>query len=282
MRCKVRSFFLLLMLMFSVCCKADTLHVYFPTDEAFLNTATQKQLDKMIGKLKGEKDVLVIGYADERGDAYYNDMLSLRRAQTVAKYLQDHGIAGGEIKMTIGKGEVIRAENDVTKQTKDRRVDIVSGIQEVKRPEPAKPQPKPLLKPGPKPAVVSEQLDLEEVKEGQTLTLKNIQFLPGLAIVTEDSKPELDNLYEELKGNEVVIQVEGHICCINDEQDSDRSGLRLSVARAKVVYEYLREKGIAKNRMSYKGFSSTRPLVPERTQEDMARNRRVEIRVMKK
>ncbi len=271
---------LLLLMLTGVYCNADTLHVYFPTDEAFLDTYTQKQLDKVIGKLKGEKDVLVIGYADERGDAYYNDMLSLRRAQTVARYLQDNGIAGGEIKMTIGKGEVNRQENDAKKQTKDRRVDIVSGAHQIKQPEPVKPQLTALPRPVPKPAIVKEELDIDDVKEGQTLTLNNIQFLPGLAIVTQDSKPELDHLYDELKDNNVEIQIEGHICCIDD--DEFRSGLRLSVDRAKVVYDYLNAKGISKQRMSYKGFSNSRRLVPETSPENQAKNRRVEIRVMKK
>lgn len=274
----VRSSFFLLMLLLSVCCKADTLHVYFPTDEAFLNANTQKQLDKMIEKLKGERNVLVIGYADDRGDTYYNDMLSLRRAQTVTRYLQDHGIAGGEIKMTIGKGEVNRLENSAQKQAKDRRVDIVSGIPEVKQPEPVKATPKPLVKPEPKPEpkpiVQEEELDLDEVKEGETLTLNNIQFLPGVAIVTPKSYPELDNLYNELKDNDVVIRIEGHVCCYSDAA--------LSIERAETVYTYLKKKGIPPKRMSFEGYSNNRPLVTERTEEDMAKNRRVEIRVMKR
>lgn len=269
----LKSLFLSLMLCVSVLCNADTLHVYFPTDEAFLNAAAQKQLDKIVEKLKGEKSVSVIGYADERGDAYYNDMLSWRRAQSVGKYLQEKGLAAGDIKMLIGKGEISRQETNAHKQREDRRVDIVTGIQ--KMPEPIKDPPKPKPSPPPPPPVVKEaEVDLDKVKEGETIALNNIQFLPGSPIVRQDSKPELENLYNELKDNDIKIQIEGHVCCYADD--------KLSVERAQTVFDYLKEKGISTKRMSYKGFSNTRPLVPELSEDDKATNRRVEIRVVKK
>jgi outer membrane protein OmpA-like peptidoglycan-associated protein len=229
-------------------------------------------LDKIVEKLKGERSVSVIGYADERGDAYYNDMLSWRRAQSVGKYLQEKGLAAGDIKLLIGKGEINRQETNVHKQREDRRVDIVTGIP--KMPEPVKEPPKPKPQPPPPPVVKEEEIDLEKVKEGETIALNNIQFLPGSPIVRPDSRPELQNLYDELKDNDIKIQIEGHVCCYADD--------KLSVERAQAVYDYLREKGISTKRMSYKGFSNTRPLVPELSEDDMAANRRVEIRVMKK
>ena len=51
----------------------------------------------------------------------------------------------------------------------------------------------------------------------------------------------------------------------------------------KEIYDILIEKGIDETRMEYLGFGKTRPLVwPEKTEEDENRNRRVEIRILKK
>jgi outer membrane protein OmpA-like peptidoglycan-associated protein len=53
------------------------------------------------------------------------------------------------------------------------------------------------------------------------------------------------------------------------------------VARAKAVYDFLVSKGIAAERLSYKGFGFTRPKIfPEETEADRVQNRRVEIRVV--
>lgn len=282
----LRSLLLLLICCLSICCKADTLHVYFPTDEAFLSPAAQKQLSKIIEQLKGEQHVSVIGYADERGDEYYNDMLSWRRAQSVVKHLQDNGIIAENIKLILGKGEINRQQNNADRQREDRRVDIVYGAQLKQLSGPVKERPKlaaavkPIKEPPLIAAPANDTIDIGDLEVGQTLTLNNIQFLPGLAVVTQESIPELDNLFDELKDSEVEIQIEGHICCI--DTDFDGQGMKLSIERARVVYDYLRKRGIAKDRLAYKGFSNTRKLVPETDSENMAKNRRVEIRVMKK
>jgi outer membrane protein OmpA-like peptidoglycan-associated protein len=266
---------LLIALCFSVTVKADTLHVYFPVDEAFLDANIQKKVDKIIDKIQGRSNLLLIGYADDRGDQYYNDMLSMRRAQSISNYLQTKGIAADKIKLTLGKGEISRWENEQDKRKEDRRVDVIFKSVKVNIPEPVKELPKP--KPAP---VVEKPVDIKDVKVGSTLTLENIQFLPGMAIVTQESKPVLDDLYQEMKDNDKLeIQIEGHICCI---PGSDSAGMRLSVSRAKTVYDYLVDKGIAKERMSYNGFGNKRQLVPEINAENEAKNRRVEIRVMKR
>jgi outer membrane protein OmpA-like peptidoglycan-associated protein len=60
-------------------------------------------------------------------------------------------------------------------------------------------------------------------------------------------------------------------------------GEKLSTNRAKRVYDYLLKKGINKNRMTYQGYGGTKPLVRfEKDSEDANKNRRVEIKVIKK
>ncbi|KAF5033394.1 OmpA family protein [anaerobic digester metagenome] len=87
----------------------------------------------------------------------------------------------------------------------------------------------------------------------------------------------MEELYQVMIDNPTLeISIEGHICCSRLDEDD------LSGQRAKAIYDFLIDKGIAAERMSWKGFGHTRPLTEERTEYEMQMNRRVEIRVMKK
>lgn len=253
---------------------ADTLRIYFPPDEAFMTGDTRRQLDKILDTLKGKEKLWLVGYADDRGDKYYNDMLSMRRAQSVSKYLQEKGIPETGIKLSIGKGEINRWASERDKQRADRRVDII-----VKGQKPAPPPP-----PTPKKdTVVAKKIG--DVKVGGTLKLDNINFIGGTPHILPSSNEALEALYDAMKDNDsLVIRIEGHICCETEpEGDTSRYGFKLSFRRAETIYYFLIRKGIAKERLSYTGLSSWKRLrYPEVTEEDRVANRRVEIRVLKK
>jgi outer membrane protein OmpA-like peptidoglycan-associated protein len=80
------------------------------------------------------------------------------------------------------------------------------------------------------------------------------------------------------------VEIQGHVCCTDDVDGIDNStGKRnLSEARAKAVYNYLIEHGIDKNRMQHKGFGHQFPITLERTEAERTRNRRVELKILKK
>jgi outer membrane protein OmpA-like peptidoglycan-associated protein len=59
------------------------------------------------------------------------------------------------------------------------------------------------------------------------------------------------------------IELQGH----TDTQGDDAHNMELSHNRAKSVYEYLINKGIAKERLTYKGYGETQPVV---TDEEIA------------
>jgi len=87
-----------------------------------------------------------------------------------------------------------------------------------------------------------------------------------------------------LQNMEVKIEIQGHVCCggnnkFYDAQDPRMANMTISQSRAKAVYDYLVENGISKERLKFKGLSFQFPLVfPERNKEDMAKNRRVEVK----
>ena len=74
----------------------------------------------------------------------------------------------------------------------------------------------------------------------------------------------------------MVIQINGH----TDNVGTDEYNQKLSVNRAKSVYNYLVSNGVPEKRISSKGFGSTMPIDDNETDSGRARNRRVEIEIL--
>jgi type IX secretion system PorP/SprF family membrane protein len=86
----------------------------------------------------------------------------------------------------------------------------------------------------------------------------------------------LDELAETLRQDESLqVNVEGH----TDNIGSDKFNLKLSQKRAEVVRNLLIQKGIAAERLHAEGKGMHEPLNQNQTDEDRAKNRRVEITV---
>lgn len=98
-----------------------------------------------------------------------------------------------------------------------------------------------------------------------------IMFEGGTQKVRQESVQFLDSLYFILHENKrLKVHIRGHVCCSNRPV--------MSKKRAKLVYKFLIDKGIAINRLTYKGYSNELPLVfPEITEADRQKNRRVDI-----
>jgi len=230
--------------------------------------------------------ILIIGYADYLGSEEDNLGLSQRRSKSIEDHLSAMSIPRKNIKLCIGKGEINRKMEGLEGYAPDRRVDMVlSNL------PPANTGAVPITRQATAPKQQDEANKnlqiISKLKVGQSLKLENIYFLMGRHIVTDESLPQLDRLYEVLLENPIrKIQIEGHICCRQhgfDAEDDDTHEARLSVNRARYIYEYLVKKGIDEGRLRYVGFGRTRPLVsPEKTPADEDMNRRVEIRVIAK
>jgi len=126
--------------------------------------------------------------------------------------------------------------------------------------------------------VVSYLESTEEVveeKNSSKIVLQNVHFITGYSYLTRGSKETLDALANTLKNESFSFVIQGHVCCTEGELDAiDRrtKERNLSVARAKYVYDYFIEKGVDKNRMSYKGLAHRFPLGGS-----VDKDRRVEI-----
>jgi outer membrane protein OmpA-like peptidoglycan-associated protein len=87
----------------------------------------------------------------------------------------------------------------------------------------------------------------------------------------------LDDLVEALKDNaHLRIKLTGH----TDNIGSAKFNQRLSLYRANSIKEYLTGKGISSERIATEGKGMGEPLNENKTEEEMARNRRVELVIL--
>lgn len=105
----------------------------------------------------------------------------------------------------------------------------------------------------------------------------NISFHQGSYKLVATSYPMLNSIADIMKHYPTYhLKIEGY----TDNRGNDQSNLQLSEMRAKACLEYLYEKqGIAKERMSYKGYGKANPRASNDTMSGRRRNRRVEFKI---
>jgi outer membrane protein OmpA-like peptidoglycan-associated protein len=117
----------------------------------------------------------------------------------------------------------------------------------------------------------------DTLKMGDAFVLPNIFFEFAQSNLLPESYSELQRLFNFLiKNGTVIIEIIGH----TDNQGSDIYNKKLSVERAQTVYRYLIEKGIDSARLSFSGYGKERPVVPNDTEENRAKNRRTEVLIL--
>ena len=105
----------------------------------------------------------------------------------------------------------------------------------------------------------------------------SINFAPAKAKLDPSSTALLDTLYDVVsRCPDLVIQIGGH----TDSQGHADWNMKLSEQRADAVSDYLVHKGIPAARMKVAGFGESKPLVPNNTAQNRAKNRRIEFAVV--
>ncbi len=111
----------------------------------------------------------------------------------------------------------------------------------------------------------------------KTLTLNYINFETGSATLTANSKYELDNLVTGLNAYpQVRIEIGGH----TDSTGDPAANRELSQQRAAAVAKYLTDRGIDPGRLRAVGYGDSKPLGPNDTEENRAKNRRTEFTIL--
>ena len=118
---------------------------------------------------------------------------------------------------------------------------------------------------------------IEQKMEGISVSLNNIHFVAEQATFLPDELSRLEALAGALKLIEGrSFHVIGHTAAVGTPE----SQYDLSVKRAKAVVDFLASHGISAGRFLYEGRGGTEPVAPSDTEENMAKNRRVEIFIL--
>jgi outer membrane protein OmpA-like peptidoglycan-associated protein len=259
----------------------DTLSVFFDHDEwADFNANV---LDEHAGTLPLLDGIRIIGYADATGDSGHNLSLSKQRAESVASYLYMQGVPRRHVAEVLGMGQVSALAGP---NARNRRVDVIIPSEDKPSKESPKVEPEQQTIPGRKAPPEPKSFGVFEIDTlaKTNIVLSGLSFIPGRHFPTPESMPELYKLVETLKTYpEMEIEIQGHICCEYDEFDGldiDTQEKTLSKNRAEYVYKFLIQNGIHKSRLAFVGKGSSEPKIfPERSEEDMQANRRVEIKI---
>lgn len=260
--------------------------VYFDNNKFELNKTEQAKFDKWILENKTSKILSITGSTDEVGSSGFNDTLSQKRVNSI------YSIVNGKIKIREDFKSISLGEKGATSPNKaENRKAIIHYILEKDLARENE-----ILGIKPKVVVEEEIIPIEEetmnFPEGATLEdkielstkgtlirLEDINFHVNTFAIIPSSKKSIDELIYVLKKYpKLKIEIQGHICCVN------KDARNLSLDRARQVKRILMSEGIDDKRVKVKGFGVSKPkfAIPEKSEFEAARNRRVEIMILDK
>jgi len=102
--------------------------VLFATGSAALQGGSNRNLEKLVDFLNSypDRDVLIEGHTDNVGSAQFNQTLSLQRAESVHRYLTDHGVQSRRLTVSgLGLERPVASNESATGRQQNRRVEVV-------------------------------------------------------------------------------------------------------------------------------------------------------------
>lgn len=129
---------------------------------------------------------------------------------------------------------------------------------------------------------LSSYVTLYSDERGVVISLQEpLLFKLGSADVLPQNRKIIDNISQILKTIPNYIRVEGYTDDIPINNEKYKSNWELSVARATNVIEILVEDGVNPERLIAVGYGQFKPVVPNTSEENRKKNRRVDIVIMK-
>jgi outer membrane protein OmpA-like peptidoglycan-associated protein len=129
-------------------------------------------------------------------------------------------------------------------------------------PKPAPPQPPPPPPPAPK----------------QPISFHSVYFDFDKSTLKPEAVAELDRAAKIMLDNpDVTLELQGN----TDSVGTDSYNMKLGERRAKAVFDYLKSKGVAANRLKAMSFGESKPEASNKTAEGRTENRRVDLIIVK-
>ncbi len=125
---------------------------------------------------------------------------------------------------------------------------------------------------------IAQNVEVTMSREGIIIRVSgNLLFDSGRADLKDDALPVLAAITKRVRSMPNELRVEGHTDDIPINTPFYPSNWELSSARALAVTRYLVDNGISPRRLGSIGFGEYRPVVPNDTRDNRAKNRRVDI-----
>ncbi len=227
----------------------DKLNVYFTKDSVGL-WEKQKISTKIISEIGGKIGVLTLQKSDK-------SMIIEREWTLISGF---YTAKGGEQFVTIGNLDL----NDKTPKTKIMKSETTDTMAFYFMDDVS---------------LIKYDGGFESAKTGKPMVLNNILFETDKAELLPESFVVLNTLLIHLNNYpKTKIEISGH----TDNTGNEEHNQTLSSNRAKSVVDYLCSKGINKDRLTFKGFGSSKPIADNITEQGKEKNRRVEIMVLAK
>jgi outer membrane protein OmpA-like peptidoglycan-associated protein len=288
-----KNFFLMFFCLgFFVTVKAqEQFVVYFDSNKFDLTKLENSKLQQWITTNKEVKIVAINGYTDEDGTNGFNDTLAKKRVDCIFKMIKDKVKIRDDFKSRSFGENFNQSKN----KAENRKVTIYYILQkdlprenEILGIKPNVEAPKVVETPEiipieeetmnfPENATLEDKIGLSQ--KGTLIRLNDINFYLNSFAVMSTSKRAIDELIYVLnKYPKLKIEIQGHICCVNSDVKN------LSTDRARQVKRILVSAEVSEKRIKVKGFGVSKPKfpIPEKSEYEAARNRRVEIMILDK
>lgn len=269
------SLSILILFFFNGIIAQEQFSVYFDSNKFEITKNEEVKLKTWVEANKTSKIVAISGYTDEIGSSGYNDTLAQKRVNFIFDFIKDKVNIRSDFK-TRSFGENFnqsqnKAENRkatiyyILEKDLGRENEILGIPNAIEGIEITDDMP------------IAEKIKLAKI--GTKIILKNINFYQNTFAITPESNAALYDLLFVMQNNPTLkIQIQGHICCVDDDRR------KLSLERAKQVRRFLIFKGVPQLRITVTGFGVKFPLhpIPEENEAAAAANRRVEIEILSK
>ena len=231
----------------------DTISIYFGKNKSYIDDVYKKNIKNKLSQFNSVDILQIDGYTDIKGSHEENDILSKNRTEAAFKFISEIQNVNLDKCNKFNHGEVeFPSENYFY----DRKTIIIY-----------------------KGKGIHLSNAIKNSKKGDIIEIDELNFIPGEANLLDKSKPILKELIRIMNENKnLKISIEGHICCFSHDYE------KISLKRAQTIYNSLTLNGVNKKRLSVVGYGGTKPKfsIPERNENEMIANRRVEIKIIDK
>jgi outer membrane protein OmpA-like peptidoglycan-associated protein len=118
------------------------------------------------------------------------------------------------------------------------------------------------------------------VKKGEIILRRQVSFATGSDEILPNSEPLLLEVADAMLRDPTIeiVEIQGH----TDNRGGHAINMKLSQQRAESVQRWLVQHGVADERLRAKGYGPTRPIAPNITAYNRARNRRVQFKILRR